>query len=1011
MKLADYSIRRPVTTMMVFISLVLVGGIASRLLPLEYFPDISFPGAYIEIPYPNASPAEIEQLITRPVEEALATIPGIRLISSDSEQNRVGIFVRFDMKTDLNLKSIEIQEKIDGVRNTLPDDLERFFVRKFSAQDDPVLQLRISSDRDLSNSYDLLFRNIKQRVERVEGVSKVELYGVEKKQVRIDLISDRVDQFNVDVNQLVNTLRRENFAISAGKALLNDKRFLVRPLGEFTTVDEIKELVIGEKNLRLKDVADVTYSLPMIDYGRHLDMKYAIGLDIYKESGANTVKAVELVKKELEEIKEVPEMAGITLYEMNNQADGIVSSLSDLLNSGMIGAVLSVFVLFIFLRSMSTTLIVALAVPFSLMVTLGAMYFMGYTLNILSMMGLMLAVGMLVDNAVVVTENIHRHQLMNADKVDATIKAVKEVGIAVTAGTLTSVIVFFPNIINQGDMTAIFLEHVSVSIIISLVASLVISLTVIPLLSTRFGVKSTQQKESAFFEKLTDKYSSMLGWLTDHRYTSVGILILIVVTAALPMNFMKTDMFPNEEGRTLRLFYNLNGTYVLEKVEKSVLEVEKFLYDNKEKFEIESVYTFYTPNFAVSTITLYEDDKSEKPIDDIKREIRDGLPKLAIADPVFDWRSMMGQEQMRVHLIGESNQVLMELSDEVIRRLEGIEGLVDVRSEAETGSEEVRLIVDREKAKSYGLNTQQVASMVSAGMRGQSMKKIRLEFTEVDVIISFQDTDKQSLEDLRKMSLPNGKGDPIRLASLANIETGGGPQRIHRENRQTSLAILANLDGVTRDKVQDKIQRVMDQIAYPTGYGWSYGRSFRDDDEAMNSMLFNMLLALVLIYIVMAALFESLIYPASIITSILFAVIGVFWFFWITNTTFSLMAMIGILILMGVVVNNGIVLIDHINQLRNEGYTRKEAIMLSGKNRLRPILMTVGTTVLGLIPLCLGTTQIGGDGPPYFPMARAIVGGLLFSTFITLVILPTIYILLDEMKLWSSRIINNGLKV
>lgn len=1009
MKLADYSIRKPVTTMMVFISMVLIGGIASRQLPLEYFPDISFPGAYIEIPYPNSSPSEVEQLITRPVEEALATIPGIRQISSESDQNRAGIFVRFDMGVDLNMKSIEIQEKIDGVRNVLPDDLERFYVRKFSAQDEPMLNLRISSDRDLSNAYDVLFRNLKQRLERIEGVSKVELYGVEKKQIRIDLLSERIDQYNVDVNELVGKLRSENFSVSAGKALLNDKRYLVRPLGEFTSVEEIQEVVIGANNLRIKDVAEVSYALPVVDYGRHLDMKYAVGLDVYKESGANTVEAVSRVKKELDEIREVPEMRGIAIYEMNNQAEGIVSSLRDLLNSGMIGAVLSVFVLFIFLRSISTTLIVALAVPFSLMVTLGMMHFLGYTLNILSMMGLMLAVGMLVDNAVVVTENIHRHQLMSENKLAATIKAVKEVGIAVTAGTLTSVIVFLPNIINQGDMVAVYLEHVSVSIIISLVASLVISLTVIPLLSTRFGIKKTGQEESAFFLKMADWYSRSLGWLTDHRYTSVGILLLIVITAALPAKMMNVNMFDNEEGRTIRLFYNLNGTYVLDKVKESVLETEQFLYKNKEELDIESVYSYYTPNFAVSTITLYEDDKATKDVEEIKRAIREGMPKLAIANPVFDWRSMTGQEQMRVHVIGESSEVLEELADEAIRRLKTIKGLVDVRSEAETGSEEVRLIVDREKAKSYGLNTQQVASMVSAGMRGQSMKKIRMEFTEVDVIVSFQETDRQSLEDLRKMTLPIAGKEPIRLAGLAEFQTGSGPQRIVRENRQTSLAIMANLDGVSREKVQESIQQVMNQIVYPSGYGWSYGRSFQNDQEAMNSMLFNMMLALVLIYIVMAALFESLIYPASIITSILFAVIGVFWFFWITGTSFSLMAMIGILILMGVVVNNGIVLIDHINQLRNEGYDRRTAIVESGRNRLRPILMTVGTTVLGLIPLCLGTTQIGGDGPPYFPMARAIVGGLLFSTFITLLILPTIYILLDELRIWSSRIVNYAL--
>jgi HAE1 family hydrophobic/amphiphilic exporter-1 len=1013
MNIADFSIKKPVTTVMVFITMLLVGGIASRLLPLEYFPDISFPGIFIEVPYPNSTPEEVEQLITRPIEEAIATIQGIEYMNSNSEENQAGIFVRFGMGTNMDRKVIQVQEKIDGIRNTLPDDLQRFFVRKFSAQDEPVLNLRVSSDKDMSNSYDLLFRNLKQRVERIEGVSKVELYGVEKKQVRIDLIPERIEQYRVNINDLVTVIRRENFAVSAGKVNFNDKRFLVRPIGELNSIEELREIVIGEKNLRLKDVANISYALPIINYGRHLDMKYAIGLDVYKESGSNTVTVVDLVTKEVNEIKKMPEMKGISLFEMNNQGKGIVSSISELLNSGMIGGLFSVLILFVFLRSIGTTLMVALAVPFSLTVTLGCMYFMGYSLNILSMMGLMLAVGMLVDNAVVVTENIHRHQLLAQkngavfgykEKVQASVLAVKEVGIAVTAGTLTSIIVFLPNIINQGDMVAIYLEHVSISIIISLVASLAVSLTLIPLISVKLKAVNISN-ESKFFEKVTEKYSALLTWLTDHRYWSVALLLAVIVVSIIPMNFVKTNMFDDEEGRQIRIFFNLNGNYTVEKVEKAVLDVEKYLYANKDKFEIESVYSYYNTNFANSTILLKEDD-FEKDNEEIKKLIREGLPKLAIANPVFDWRSMMGNEQLTVHVIGESTQELIKISQEVVRRLSGVKGLIDVKSAAESGNQEVRLEVDRDRAVLAGLSSRDVAGMVSSALRGQQMKKIKLELSEVDVMLSFQETDKQSIADLKRLTLPVSGSEPIQLSNLASFTSAGGPQRIFRENRVTSLAITVNLDGVTRDEITPRLTEVMNQISYPTGYGWSFSRSFSGGDEAMNSMLFNMLLALVLIYIVMAALFESLIYPLSIITSILFAVFGVYWFFLITNTTFTLMAMIGILILMGIVVNNGIVLIDHINHLRTEGFSRKDAISEAGKNRLRPILMTVGTTVLGLIPLAVGSAQIGGDGPPYFPMARAIVGGLLFSTFVTLILLPTIYILLDELKLWASRLIS-----
>ncbi|MDZ7694201.1 MAG: efflux RND transporter permease subunit [Balneolaceae bacterium] len=443
----------------------------------------------------------------------------------------------------------------------------------------------------------------------------------------------------------------------------------------------------------------------------------------------------------------------------------------------------------------------------------------------------------------------------------------------------------------------------------------------------------------------------------------------------------------------------------LERVEETVDRIEKYLYDNQENFEIESVYSYYESTHAQSTIILTEDDSASKDVMMIKKEIEEGLPKISTGSPSFEYNDQTGGEQMRLYVIGESSELLEELSDEVIRRLEMTDGIADARSEAEAGSEEVQLVIDRERARNYGLSSQQIAGMVSNSMRGMNLRRVRDLNGEVDVVLAFRDADRRSIDDL--MSLPvNVSGDQtVKLASLADFELNRGPRTIQRQDRQTSLGITVNLDGITPDEAQTSIAGVLDQINYPTGYGWSYGRSFQEDQEAMDEMIINMLLAMVLIYLVMASLFESVLFPSSIITSIFYGIIGVFWFFFLTGTTFSFMAMIGILILMGIVVNNGIVLIDHVTQLRQEGLSREQAIIKGGKDRMRPILMTAGTTILGLLPLCFGTTQIGGDGPSYFPMARAIVGGLAFSTIITLVILPSIYIILDDIKRWGQRVL------
>ncbi len=1003
MNITELSLRRPVTCIMIFISFVVIGIISSRMVPLEYFPDISFPGAYITVPYPNSTPEEVERNITRPIEEAIATISGLEEISSTSSEDQAGIFVRFKMGSDIGLKAMEVKEKIDGVRNQLPDDMERFFINKFSAQDNPMMNLRISSDRDLANAYDLLDRNLKQRIERINGVAKVDLYGVDKKQIRIELIPERLESHNVNINQLADKLRQSNFSMTAGKVDDSGKRYMVRPLGEITTVDEFENLIIGENHLRVKDIATVAFASPEKDHGRHLDQKYAIGLDIFKESGANTVEVGNSVMEEINTINQLPEMRGINIYEMHNQATGIISSLVELLNAGLLGGVFSILILYFFLRQVSTTLIVALAVPFSLIVTLGFLYFLDLSLNILSMMGLMLAIGMLVDNAVVVTENIHRNQYMMKDTKKATIRGVKQVAMAVTAGTLTTIIVFLPNIISERSMIAVQMYHVAISIIIALVASLFISLTIIPMLTSRIKPPQKTEKKK-FIEKLEVWYEKTLQWLMGHRYTSVFLILGTLLSAAVPLGFVNIDMFPNESSRELYLHYNLNDTYTLERVEKSVDVIEEYLYSNKEKFEIESVYSYYQGEYAQSTIILNEDDDATKDVKLIKKEIEEELPPITIGSPSFEYANRNNSEQVMVYLIGESSEELIDLSEEVIRRLESTPGFADVRSEAEAGTEEVQLVVDRQRASNYGLSSQQIASMVSNSMRGMNLRRVRGQNGEIDVVLAMQDANRQTIDNLMELPVTVGDQQTVKLASLADYQMSRGPRNIQRQDRQTSLGININLDDMNMDDARNEIARVMDQINYPAGYGWSYGRSFDQDQQAMDEMMINMLLAMFLIYMVMASLFESVLFPSSIITSIFFGIIGVFWFFFITGTTFSFMAMIGILILMGIVVNNGIVLIDHVTQLRADGYSRNEAIIKGGRDRMRPILMTAGTTVLGLLPLCLGNTQIGGDGPPYFPMARAIVGGLVFSTVITLVILPSIYIVLDDIKLWASRV-------
>ncbi len=1012
MKHTELALRRPVTTVVLFVALALTGLIASRLLPLEKFPDIEFPGIFIEIPYDGSTPEEVERLITRPVEEALATLSGVERMFSSSSENRAQVFLQFGWDQEMGARGIEARAKVDGIRHTLPADVRRIFVFTGSLGDQPVLQLRISSERDLSDSYDLLDRLLKRRIERIEGVSRVELHGVDPREIRILLKPDRLAAHGVDIDELRGLLERSNFAVSAGRITEAGQRFSVRPQGEFRSVEQIRNLAINRSNLRLRDVADVEMRSPERDYGRHLDRKYAIGVAISKSTGSNMVEVTDRVMAEVAEISKLPQMQGIKIFDLDNQGDSVRKSLRDLLNAGMIGALLAILVLYLFLRQVTTTLIVTASVPFSLLITLGALYFFGLSLNILTMMGLMLAVGMLVDNAVVVTESVFRHRADAPDRPhDATLTGVREVGIAVIAGTLTTIIVFVPIMFGTKTDISVFMTHVGITIIVALLASLLIAQTLVPMLAARVRVPP-QPSAGSMMGRLTRRYVAALSWILEKPWKTFGGIVLICVIGVSPLalQLVKFDAFPQDVGRRLYMPYHIEGEHPLERVEAAVDTVEAYLLENKEAFDIRSVYSYYTKDHAETVILLTDEADATLSTADALERIEADLPQIAIGKPNVDWDQQGGGDGFSLQVSGDSTARLNDIAIDLVRILSSVDGLSDVRSDAERGAREIRISVDRARAAAAGMTSDEIANAIGIAMRGQNLREFRGETGEVEVRLAFRESDRQSLEQLADLPLYTSSGRRVPLGSVASFEVGRSPDTIRRTDRQTAVILSANLvDDATLDTVKPEIEAMMEGFALPPGYSWKFGRGFERQDETQQMMATNILLGIACIFLVMAALFESLLFPFSIILgSIAFSVFGVFLFFAATGTTFSFMASIGIMILIGVVVNNGIVLIDHVNNLRISGMPRNEAIVQAGRDRLRPILMTVATTIVGLLPLAVSTTQIGGDGPPYFPMARAIIGGLAFSTVVSLLVVPALYAYFDSLSAWGRRVMRTA---
>ena len=1011
LNLTALAIKKPVTTLMLCLTMLMMGIAASQLLPLEKWPGIDIPEIMISAPYQASTPAEVERLITKPLEEALSTMGGIQRLNSRSTEHGTEINIEVEWESSLTGKSIEAREKIDAVRHLLPQDLQRVFVYQFSTADMPILTLRISSERELKNSFQLLNNYLKKPLERMTGVSKVELYGVDQRQISIRLLTERMASHHVDVQYLTQVLKAHNFTINAGSLKSASNTIRISPKGEFTKLNDISDLLISE-NVYLGDVAEISFEQPERVDGRHLDRSYAIGVNIFKESSANLVDVAGRVVAAVDEIANSPQFSGINIFMMEDQAKGVTDSLADLLMAGAIGAALSFFVLFLFLRNTSATLLVVASVPFSICITLAVMYFLGYSLNILSMMGLLLAVGMLVDNSVVITEAIaaeHRNNpaSSNQEKISNILQGVDKVSLAVMTGTLTTMIVFLPNIIGEKVELTIFLEHVAIAICISLAASLLIAKTLLPLLLSKMPIKSLIGKTSKVNKNKDDsvdknkakavnrRYKKSLSWVLAHPKITGFCALLILVSTAIPMGVITSDNNDNQDGTRLFMRYHVEGQFPLEHVENMVNRMEAYLYEHKEEFFIDSVYSYYSGERASSTLLLKEDRTIS--MNELKERIRAGMPTFAEAKPDFGWRSAKSGG-VSVTLLGASTEMLMSLSEQIVPVLAHVEGLTDVKSDISQHQQEMVVVIDRFKANQLGLDSKQVAQIVGTALRGLELRSFRHDPSgEVNIRLLYDKKLKYSLNQLKKLPITQIDGQNISLESVAQFKVQPRLTNIYREQRQTALTIGANLNEITMEQAQERIEQAMENLNLPTGYSWQLGRGFNRQQQEQNIMLINMLLALVMIYIVMAALFESLLLPAAIISSILFSIVGVFWFFLITGTSMSVMGMIGILILMGIVVNNGIVLIDQINQMSPKIDVLESVIADICMTRLRPVLMTVATTVLGMVPLALGSTQIGGDGPSYAPLAVAIIGGLTFSTVTSLYLVPWCYLMFTKL--------------
>jgi HAE1 family hydrophobic/amphiphilic exporter-1 len=1019
MTVAELSLRRPVSTIMLFVSLFVIGLIAAFRLPLEAFPEVSPPFIFVSLPYAGSTPEEVERTILRPVEEALSTMSGIKRMQSNARADAAEIFMEFsDWDRDVAIAASEARERIDAIRGDLPDDLQRYFVFKFSTTDQPVLRVRLAGQQDMSKAYDMIDREFKRRIERIPGVARVDVSGAPPNEVEIAIEPDRLTAHDLGLNDLTRRLQSVNFSVSAGEIEDGGRRLRVQPVGEIDDLQQLRDLPIGDNGLRLGDIADVRLKPQRMDYGRRLDGKPAVGLDIFKERNANLVEVARLALAEVEKIRAQPELSDVQVIIIDDQGENVTTSLLELAEAGAVGLVLSIVVLFFFLRHWPSTLMVTLAIPICFVMTLGFMHFAGVSLNILSMMGLLLAVGMLVDNAVVVVESIYQERERMPDQPRlASIIGTRHVAIALSAGTLCHCIVFLPNLFGERNFLSIYLGQIAITISVSLLASWLVAVSLIPMISARLKTPPAVGKPGGLIPRMQRGYARFLRWTLEHRGWSVAGIVLIVAVSLLPMIQMKTNMFGGDNGGEVDLYYQWKGAYTRDQMSEEVLRVEQFLDTNREKYHITQIYSWFSEQGWGGTKITFDTAKISE-TRALVEAIRKDLPKSARANIGIGNEDGGGGgggggspgKNVRVHLVGDSMETLAELGEGIVPILAMRPELVDVRVNTGDQNRELAVRVDRERAAAFGFSAQDVANFVGLALRGAPLRELSRGDSEVPVWVRFKGAENFAPEDIAGFAVRSPDGRTVPLLAMVDAAVRPSATRISRTNRQTTLTIQANLaDGATMPQARKAMEDVLKSVAYPPGYAYTFqGGGFQDEQDAMNQMVFNLVIALVLIYVVMASVFESLLFPSAIMSGVLFSVLGVFWLFWLTGTEFNIMAFIGILVLMGVVVNNGIVMIEHINNLRRRGLSRTEALIEGSRERLRPILMTMGTAVLAMVPISLTNTQMGGDGPAYYPMARAIAGGLAFSTVVSLLFLPTIYAILDDMRSGTARLLRRA---
>ena len=1031
MKLADFSVNKPVTILMIALIIVVLGTLFFSKLDLDLLPEIEYPVVSVVTTYSGVTSEDIEEVLTKPIEDAVSTIQDVKSIKSFSQEGLSAVMIEFNWSTNIDSAAQDIRDKLDLIQDFLPADTERPLVVKLDIGAMPILNYGVTSENlNTLELRRLLEDNIKDKLERLNGVASVQIMGGRQREILVSLDKSLLESYGLTQSQVIQILRGENINISGGHIIEGIQEFTLRTIGEYENLEEIKNTVLcvkGGAPVYLKDVAKIidTYKEER-SYSR-TNKKDSVLLLINKQSGSNTNEVADRVTKELPELKKnLP--SGIEFNLVFDQSRFIKKATGSVVQNGIIGGFLAGFLIFLFLRNWRPTLTIITAIPLSLLATFIPLYIAGYTLNIMTLGGLALGIGMMVDSAIVVIENIYRHLEQGKERKEAAKVGASEIGMAITASTLTTIAVFFPLALSGGIAGQIS-RGLALTVSFALAASLFIALTIVPMMASKIFKKRTAKEDkkisgSQKFEKIQNYYKRILVWALNHQKKAILITGGLLILSLCLIPFIGTEFMPLGDRPMLILQLKMPPGTSLEETNKVVGQIEDIILELKDVDSASSFgglteggkmdvgMGFGSAGVNEATIMIKLKDKKDRQLSsqEIQEIIRKNLPRIREAEISF---MDMGQQMLgsgnpiEIKVFGKDLSQLKKIGYEVAEKISQIKGVRDVKNSLAEGKPEIAIKIDREKVAHLGVSVGQIGAAVKNSMQGVIATKLRQAGEEIDIRVRYSPKYRQNIEDVKRLTIFSSLGRPILLGQAAEISKEQGPLKIDREDQSRVVLVTANaVDRDVGNIVKDIKKELADQ-PLPTGYFIEYGGSYKQMQDAFKTLSGALILAILLVYMVMASQFESLIYPFIVMFEIPLAFIGIGLALFITGQTLSLPSFMGIIMLAGIVVNNAIVLIDYVNQLRKKGMDIFNALIEGGVTRFRPILITSLTTVFGMLPMALAQ-QEGSE--MMRPMAIAVIGGLLVSTALTLVVIPVIYSAAESISRRATVKISNVLK-